>query len=97
MFSTTSSMTIADGNMFESDGYEAFLVREGVREGLCLAALALAEELDSELYINKIISENGVVTALEESWWHSHNDDEGDTGSDERYKVDSETIDLEFK
>ena len=58
---------------------QLYYLQEGYREGLCAAAMMLADELDAELG-------EGHYLELEEQWWHYHNDEEGDIGTDERLK-----------
>ena len=56
---------------------QLYYLQEGYREGLCAAAMLLADELDAEI---------GEVHYLknEENWWHYHNDEEYDICTDER-------------
>lgn len=56
---------------------QLYYLQEGFREGLCAAAMYLADELDAEIG-------EGHYFELEEQWWHYHNDEEGDIGTDER-------------
>jgi hypothetical protein len=56
---------------------QLYYLQEGYREGLCAAAMLLADELDAEIG-------EGHYLELEEQWWHYHNDEEGDIGTDER-------------
>lgn len=58
---------------------QLYYLQEGYREGLCAAAMMLADELDAELG-------EGHYLELEEQWWHYHNDEEYDVGSNERLK-----------
>ena len=58
---------------------ELYFLHEGYREGLCAAAMYLADELDAELG-------EGYYLELEEQWWHYHTDENGDIGTDERLK-----------
>ena len=61
-----------------------YYLQEGYREGLASAAMLVADELDAiesdEPYGDTSHSE------CEEIWWHTHNDDAGDIGSEERLK-----------
>ena len=66
--------TIKSDDMTEE---QLYYLQEGFREGLCAAAMYLADELDAELG-------EGHYLELEEQWWHYHNDEEGDIGTDER-------------
>ena len=56
---------------------QLYYLQEGFREGLCAAAMYLADELDAEIG-------EGHYLENEENWWHYHNDEEGDIGTDER-------------
>ena len=56
---------------------QLYYLQEGYREGLCAAAMLLADELDAEIG-------EGHYLENEENWWHYHNDEEGDIGTDER-------------
>ena len=56
---------------------QLYYLQEGYREGLCAAAMYLADELDAEIGECHYLE-------LEEQWWHYHNDEEGDIGTDER-------------
>lgn len=56
---------------------QLYYLQEGFREGLCAAAMYLADELDAEIG-------EGHYLENEEIWWHYHNDEEGDIGTDER-------------
>ena len=56
---------------------QLYYLQEGYREGLCAAAMLLADELDAEIG-------EAHYFELEEQWWHYHNDEEGDIGTDER-------------
>ena len=56
---------------------QLYYIQEGYREGLCAAAMYLADELDAEIGEAHYLE-------LEEKWWHYHNDEEGDIGTDER-------------
>ena len=64
-----------------------YVLKEGFREGLCAAALILADELDFEVFKSGQVNKRGLITKNEENWWHSHNDKDGDVGSADRYKV----------
>ena len=59
---------------------QLYYLQEGFREGLCAAAMYLADELDGELG-------EGSYLENEEKWWHYHNDEEGDIGTDERLNI----------
>lgn len=59
---------------------QLYYLQEGFREGLCAAAMYLADELDSELG-------SGHYLENEENWWHYHNDEEGDIGTDKRLTI----------
>ena len=66
---------------------ELYYLQEGYREGLCAAAMMLADELDCELQNEPDCPEDypeGLLYRVEENWWHTHNDDEGDIGSPDR-------------
>lgn len=68
---------------------QLYYLQEGFREGLCACAMMLADELDAELQTYPECPEeypSDCLIDLEEEWWHTHNDDEGDIGSDDRYK-----------
>lgn len=56
---------------------QLYYLQEGYREGLASAAMMLADELDAEIG-------EGYYLENEEKWWHYHNDEEGDIGTDER-------------
>ena len=56
---------------------QLYYLQEGFREGLCAAAMYLADELDVEIGYEKYLSH-------EEEWWHTHNDEINDIGTDER-------------
>ena len=56
---------------------QLYYLQEGYREGLCAAAMYLADELDAEI-------EEGHYFEIEEQWWHYHNDEDDDIGTDER-------------
>ena len=56
---------------------QLYYLQEGFREGLCAAAMYLADELDAEIG-------EGHYLEKEEIWWHYHNDEDGDIGTDER-------------
>ena len=67
---------------------ELYYLQEGYREGLCAAAMTIADELDAIVQEDPDCPEeysDGLLMDLEEAWWHTHNDDEGDIGSPERY------------
>ena len=71
---------------------QLYYLQEGYREGLCAAAMLLADELDAELQGEIDCPEDfpiGSLIDIEEQWWHSHTDEEnGDAGTDDRYKLD---------
>lgn len=54
---------------------QLYYLQEGFREGLCAAAMYLADELDAEIGYEKYIG-------LEEEWWHTYNDEINDIGTD---------------
>ena len=56
---------------------QLYYLQEGYREGLCAAAMYLADELDAEIG-------EAHYFELEEQWWRYHNDEEGDNGTDEQ-------------
>ena len=56
---------------------QLYYLQEGFREGLCAAAMYLADELDAEIG-------EGHYLENEEIWWHYHNDEDSDVGTDER-------------
>ena len=56
---------------------QLYYLQEGFREGLCAAAMYLADELDVEIGYEKYLS-------IEEEWWHTHNYEINDIGTDER-------------
>ena len=66
---------------------ELYYLQEGYREGLCAAAMMLADELDVILQSDPNCPEeyDGAIMNLEEEWWHTHNDEEGDVGSSHRW------------
>ena len=55
---------------------QLYYLQEGFREGLCAAAMMLADELDAEIGYEK-------YSELEEEWWHTHTDENGNIGTDE--------------
>jgi uncharacterized protein YutE (UPF0331/DUF86 family) len=63
---------------------QLYYLQEGYREGLCSVAMMLADELDAECC--DMIYENYDTNHLEreEQWWHTHNDETGDIGTEER-------------
>lgn len=65
---------------------QLYYLQEGYREGLCSAAMLIADELDAILLEDPDCPEeyDGVLMNLEEMWWHTHNDEEGDIGSSDR-------------
>lgn len=68
---------------------QLYYLQEGYREGLCSAAMTIAEELSAELQDFPECPEefdDNMLVEIEEEWWHTHNDEEGDIGSPERYK-----------
>lgn len=79
------SYTIKSDDLGEE---ELYYLQEGYREGLCAAAMMLADELDAIVQDCSDCPEdypNGLFMNLEEQWWHTHNDNEGDIGSSDRY------------
>lgn len=79
------SYTIKSDDLGEE---ELYCLQEGYREGLCAAAMTIADELSAELQEFPDCPEeydDGLLSDIEEQWWHTHNDDEGDIGSPERY------------
>ena len=67
---------------------QLYYLQEGYREGLCSAAMMIADELDATLQEDPDCPEeytDGLLMDLEEQWWHTHNDDTGDIGSTDRY------------
>lgn len=77
------SYTIKSDDLGEK---ELYYLQEGYREGLCAAAMTIADELDAIIQEDPNCPESydGLLMDLEESWWHTHND-EGDIGSPDRY------------
>ena len=70
-------MTIKSNDLNEGDLY---FLQEGYREGLCSAAMTLADELDTlDIYDGEDYES---YIEQEEDWWHTH--DEFDIGNDER-------------
>ena len=68
---------------------ELYYLQEGYREGLCAAAMLLADELDVLIQDEPDVPENypsGILIDLEEQWWHTHMDDE-DAGTKDRYTL----------
>ena len=68
---------------------QLYYLQEGYREGLCSAAMMIADELDatiqSDVERTEEISEY-LFMDLEEQWWHHHTDEEnGDKGTPDRY------------
>jgi len=66
---------------------QLFYLQEGFREGLCTSAMIIADELDAclqEMPDSPESCQEGLFMELEEQWWHTHNDDEGDIGSPDR-------------
>ena len=57
---------------------QLYYLQEGYREGLASAAMMLADELDA------LTDCEFDFLKSEEIWWHYHNDEEGDIGTDER-------------
>lgn len=55
---------------------QLYYLTEGYREGLCSAAMMLADELDA------MCGEGTTYLEDEENWWHTH--DENDIGTEER-------------
>jgi len=79
------SYTIKSDDLGEE---ELYYLQEGYREGLCSAAMLIADELDATLQELPDCPEDypeGMLMNLEQSWWHTHNDDKGDIGSQDRY------------
>lgn len=79
------SYTIKSDDLGEE---ELYYLQEGYREGLCNAAILIVDELDAafqELPDYPEELDNGLMADLEEQWWHTHNDDEDDIGSSNRY------------
>ena len=79
------SYTIKSDDLGEE---ELYYLQEGYREGLCNADILIIDELDAafqELPDYPEELDNGLMADLEEQWWHTHNDDEGDIGSSDRY------------
>lgn len=66
------SQTIKSDDLSEE---QLYYLQEGFREGLCAAAMYLADELDAEIG-------EAHYFELEEQWWHTH--DKKDIGSVER-------------
>lgn len=66
--------TIKSDTMTEE---QLYYLQEGCREGLCNAAMMLADELDA-----LTIDDPQDYMEAEEEWWHSH--DEHDIGTEER-------------
>lgn len=60
---------------------QLYYLQEGFREGLCAAAMLMADELDKEY--SEILDGNQKESFLEkeECWWHTH--DNLDIGSEE--------------
>ena len=66
---------------------ELYYLQEGYREGLCSAAMLIADELDATLQSDPKCPEeyrDGLMMDIEEQWWHTHNDENGDIGSSDR-------------
>lgn len=61
---------------------QLYYLQEGYREGLCSTAMMLADELDAVLSSDPDYDIN--LLEQEERWWHTHNDDKGDIGSEDR-------------
>lgn len=71
----------------DMDEESLYYLQEGYREGLCSAAMLIADELDAIIQEDPDCPEeyrDGLLMDLEEQWWHTHNDEQGDIGSDER-------------
>lgn len=67
---------------------QLYYLQEGYREGLCAAAMTIADELDAILQSDTECPEEfpeHLMSDLEEKWWHTHNDDKGDIGSSHRW------------
>ena len=63
------SYTTKSDNLGEE---ELYYLQEGYREGLCTAAILIADELDTAL--QELLDcpeglDNGLMTDLEEQWW----------------------------
>ena len=73
--------TIKSDDMTEE---QLYYLQEGYREGLCAAAMLMADELDKEYseLLEIGIHPDGSYLDKEEQWWHTH--DIIDTGSKER-------------
>lgn len=72
------------------DEEELYYLQEGYREGLCSAAMMLAEELDVLIQGEPGLPEDypcDSLSDLEECWWHTHTDENGDVGTEDRYKL----------
>ena len=81
----TRQYTIKSDDLGEE---ELYYLQEGYREGLCSAAMTIADELDAIVQEDPNCPEeyrDGLLMDLEEQWWHTHNDDKGDIGSPDRY------------
>ncbi len=79
------SYTIKSDDLGEE---ELYYLQEGYREGLCAAAMMIADELDATVQSDVECPEgfpDDLFMDLEEQWWHTHNDEEGDVGSPDRY------------
>jgi len=79
------SYTIKSDDLGEE---ELYYLQEGYREGLCSAAMTIADELDATIQDCDDLPEDfpdGLFMEMEEHWWHTHNDEEGDVGSKDRY------------
>lgn len=66
---------------------QLYYLQEGYREGLCSAAMLIADELDAIVQEDPNCPEeysDGLLMDLEEQWWHTHNDEQGDIGSPDR-------------
>jgi len=73
--------TIKSDDMTEE---QLYYLQEGYREGLCAAAMLMADELDKEYseLLEIGVLPDGSYLDKEEQWWHTH--DIIDTGSKER-------------
>ena len=65
---------------------QLYYLQEGFREGLAASAISLAGIIDS--YISEEYGHEypiGMVSRLEDEWWHTHTDDNGDKGTAHRW------------
>lgn len=65
------------------DDEQLYYLQEGFREGLCAAAMMMADELDKEYseFLDDMDQKESFLEK-EECWWHTH--DNIDIGSEER-------------